>query len=199
MTLLCRNTTSNRSDHAPATCAEPVLGRVADGRLRRPQLIGKALDGRRVIEKEGFSMAEIHEGGCVCRAIRYRVNGTPLRVSACYCTFCQRRTGGALSIHAFFDEQNIESAGDGLTTYEQRSDESNLWLRLHFCNRCATTVMLSLEKFPGVRIVTGGTFDDPNWIKIDRHVWTRSAQHWMVFPQNVDRFEKNSQGARTTR
>jgi hypothetical protein len=199
MTLLCRNTTSHRSDHAPATCAEPVLGRVADGRLRRPQLIGKALDGRRVIEKEGFSMAEIHEGGCVCRAIRYRVNGTPLRVSACYCTFCQRRTGGALSIHAFFDEQNIESAGDGLTTYEQRSDESNLWLRLHFCNRCATTVMLSLEKFPGVRIVTGGTFDDPNWIKINRHVWTRSAQHWMVFPHNVDRFEKNSQGARTTR
>jgi hypothetical protein len=100
-------------------------------------------------------MSEIHEGGCVCRAIRYRVNGTPLRVSACYCTFCQRRTGGALSIHAFFDEQNIESAGDGLTTYEQRSDESNLWLRLHFCNRCTTTVMLSLEKFPGVRIVTG--------------------------------------------
>ena len=29
-------------------------------------------------------MSEIHEGGCVCRAIRYRVNGTPLRVSACY-------------------------------------------------------------------------------------------------------------------
>jgi hypothetical protein len=57
--------------------------------------------------------------------------------------------------------------------------------------------MLTLEKFPGTRIITGGTFDDPNWIKIDRQVWTRSAQHWMVFPQTVDRFEKSSQGIKT--
>ena len=144
-------------------------------------------------------MFEVHEGGCLCRTIRYCVRGNPLRVSACYCTFCQRRTGGALSIHAFFDEQNIELTGDMLSTYEQPSDESNLWLRLHFCKRCATTVMLSLQRFPGLRIVTGGSFDEPNWIEIDRHVWTRSAQHWVVFPQNVDRFEKSSQGTSATR
>jgi hypothetical protein len=144
-------------------------------------------------------MFEVHEGGCLCRTIRYCVRGNPLRVSACYCTFCQRRTGGALSIHAFFDEQNIELTGDMLSTYEQPSDESNLWLRLHFCKRCATTVMLSLQQFPGLRIVTGGSFDEPNWIEIDRHVWTRSAQHWVVFPQNVNRFEKSSQGTSATR
>ena len=69
-----------------------------------------------------------------------------MRVSACYCTFCQRRTGGAWSIHAFFDEQNIELIGDGLTTYEHHSDESGLCLRLHSCKRCATTVMLTLLK-----------------------------------------------------
>jgi hypothetical protein len=144
-------------------------------------------------------MSEVHEGGCLCRAIRYRAKGNPLRVSACYCTFCQRRTGSAFSIHAFFEKENVESTGDGLTTYEQHSDESNLWLRLHFCNRCATTVMLTIEKFPDLRLITGGSFDDPNWIKIDRHVWTRSAQHWAVFPQNVDCFEKSSQGTPTRR
>lgn len=144
-------------------------------------------------------MSEVHGGGCLCKAIRYRVKGDPLRVSACYCTFCQRRTGGAFSIHAFFNEQNVESEGDGLATYEHHSDESALWLRLHFCNRCGTTVMLTLEKFPGVRIITGGTFDDPNWFKIDRHVWTRSAQHWVVLPQDVPCFEKGSQEAKIRR
>ena len=137
-------------------------------------------------------MIDVHEGGCLCRAIRYRVRGDPMRVSACYCSFCQRRTGGALSIHAFFDEQNIELIGDGLTTYEHHSDESGLWLRLHSCNRCPTTVMLTLEKFPGVRIITGGTFDDPNWFTIERHIWTRSAQHWMVFRENLPCFEKSA-------
>ncbi len=122
-----------------------------------------------------------------------------MRVSACYCTFCQRRTGGAFSIHAFFDQENLESTTEGLGVYEQRSDESNNWLRLHFCKRCATTVMLTLEKFPELRLITGGTFDDPNWIKIDRHVWTRSAQHWVILPQDVDCFEKSSQGAKINR
>ena len=56
-------------------------------------------------------MPEVHEGGCLCKAIRYHAKGNPLRVSACYCTFCQRRTGGAFSIHAFFEEQSVELTG----------------------------------------------------------------------------------------
>jgi len=137
-------------------------------------------------------MSEVREGGCLCGAIRYRVHGKPLRVTACHCTFCQRRTGGAFSIHAWFDEKDLELADTGLATYEQRSDESNNWLRLHFCGRCATTVMLTLEKNPDLRLITGGTLDDPNSIEIDTHVWVRSAQHWMLFPPNVACFETSS-------
>ena len=144
-------------------------------------------------------MSEVHEGGCLCRAIRYRVKGNPQRGSVCHCTFCQRRTGSAFGFHAFFEEQNVEFTGDELTTYEHRSDESNHWLRLHFCKRCGTTVMMTTEGRPGVRFMMGGTFDDPNWVKIDRHIWTRSAQHWEVLPQNVDCFEKGSQGTAARR
>ncbi len=144
-------------------------------------------------------MSEVHEGGCLCSAIRYGVKGNPQRASVCHCTFCQRRTGSAFGFHAFFEEQNVEFSGDELTTYEHRSDESNHWLRLHFCKRCGTTVMMTTEGRPGVRFMMGGTFDDPNWVKIDRHIWTRSAQHWEVLPQNVDCFEKSSQGAPTPR
>ena len=34
-------------------------------------------------------------GHCVCGAVRYRVEGEPVRNSVCSCTFCQRRTGSA--------------------------------------------------------------------------------------------------------
>jgi hypothetical protein len=141
-------------------------------------------------------MAEIHEGGCLCGAARYRVTGKPQRVGVCHCTFCQRRTGSAFSIHAFFDEENVDCNWDTLATYEERSDESNLRLSLHYCKICATTIMLTVERFPGMRLITGGTFDDPNWLKVDRHIWTRSAQHWMVFSPDVARFEKGSHGAK---
>ncbi len=31
-------------------------------------------------------MSEIHEGGCLCGAIRYRVKGNPLGAQVCHCT-----------------------------------------------------------------------------------------------------------------
>ena len=137
-------------------------------------------------------MSEVHEGGCLCRASRYHVMGDPLRVSVCHCTFCQRRTGSACGIGVFFAEENVELTGDALTTYEHTSDESNLRIRLNFCPRCGTAVTATLERFPDGRVIFGGTFDDPNWFKIERHIWTRSVQHWMVFPDDVERFEKSA-------
>ncbi len=59
--------------------------------------------------------------------------------------------------------------------------------------------MWTTDHRPGIRMIMVGTLDDPNWVKIAMHTWTRSAQHWMVIPQNVDCFEKGSQGATPTR
>jgi len=65
---------------------------------------------------------------------------------------------------------------------------------LTFCNRCGTTLTRTSESRPGGCVIMGGTFDDPNWFEPERHVWTRSAHHWMVIPQNVKSFEKGSSG-----
>ncbi len=142
-------------------------------------------------------MAEDHEGGCLCGTMRYRVTGDPLRAYICHCTFCQRRTGSAFAFIHWYGEENVELMGDGLTTYEHPVDDTNRWFRLHFCNRCGTTVMGTIERRPGIRLIMIGTLDDPNWFEPQRHIWTRSALHWMVFPQNVKRFEKGTQGTLT--
>jgi len=135
-------------------------------------------------------MSEFHEGGCLCGAVRYRVKGNPLKTGVCHCTFCQRRTGSAFSLVIVFGDGQVKMTGKTLTEYEHRSDESHRWIRLQFCNRCGTTVAGLLEHAPGARVISGGTFDDPSWIEINTHIWTRSAQHWMDFPPGVDRFEK---------
>ena len=40
-----------------------------------------------------------------------------------------------------------------------------------------------------MRAMLGGTFDDPARIKVERHVWTRSAQRWVLIPRDATRFE----------
>ena len=137
-------------------------------------------------------MPEFREGGCLCGAVRYRVKGDPARVSVCHCTDCQRRTGSAFAVVAHFKDENLEMTGGPLSTYEYRSEETHRWIRLEFCPRCGTTVTLTAEQSPGSRTVSGGTFDDPSWLRIERHVWTRSAVPWMTYPPGVAIFEKGS-------
>jgi hypothetical protein len=126
-------------------------------------------------------LMSVHEGGCLCGAVRYRVVGEPARAAGvCHCNFCKRGTGSAFRVGAYFDEAAFELTCGTLNAYEYRSDESNRWLRTEFCPTCGTTVTGTTEVLPGARMIAAGTLDNPNWIKPTVHVWTRSALHWVV-------------------
>lgn len=137
-------------------------------------------------------MAQIHEGGCLCGAVRYRARNKPARTSACHCTFCQRRTGSAFGVGAYFKQEDVEVLRGALTTYEHRSDETQRWLRIQFCPKCGTTVTWTVEAMPGMRALGLGTFDDPKWLKVERFGWYRSAHPWVIAPAGVEVFEKSS-------
>jgi hypothetical protein len=134
-------------------------------------------------------MADEHEGGCLCGAVRYRVTDEPYLAGVCHCTLCKKRTGSAFGVATYFDESAVLIKSGALKTYEFRSDESNRWLNLEFCSTCGTTVSWTAEFFPGARGISGGTLDDPNSIKPEAQYFTRSAVHWMAFPADVPAFE----------
>lgn len=138
------------------------------------------------------TIAQTHEGGCLCGAVRYRARNQPLRTSACHCTFCQRRTGSAFGVGAYFKQEDVEVLRGALTTYEHRSDETQRWLRIQFCPQCGTTVTWTVEAMPGMRALGLGTFDDPKWLKVERFGWFRSAHPWVIAPAGVEVFEKSS-------
>jgi len=138
-------------------------------------------------------MTAEHEGGCVCGAVRYVTRGEPMRVTVCHCTWCQRRTGTAFAVEPVFNEDQVEIKGGPLTKYRHVSDESGRWLDNEFCARCGTNIGLTLEWRPGVRIIDAGTFDDPSWIRADRHhfryIFLRSAQDWSEVPEGAERYD----------
>jgi hypothetical protein len=79
--------------------------------------------------------------------------------------------------------------------YRHVSDESGRWLDQHFCARCGTNIGLTLEAVPDIQSIAAGTFDDPSWIRSDRHAVRyrdmRSAQNWSEVPQGAERYEKH--------
>lgn len=130
-------------------------------------------------------MTDIHLGGCACGFVRYRVQGRPVVGTVCHCLFCQRRLASAFAVLASFEEDAIEILQGELSEVEHRSDESGRWLRMSFCAKCGTTISHRAELRPGMRTIAAGTFDDPNWFSINRHIWIRSKLPWVAIPEGV--------------
>lgn len=124
-------------------------------------------------------MVEVHKGGCFCGAVRYEAKGTPLRVSACSCEWCCKRTGSALGLSVYYGDQDI-SFNDGKRALFQLNSDAGRWLQTEFCPKCGTTVSWTLEFQPGKRGIAGGTFDPPIfWFAPERYVFARSKPDWL--------------------
>lgn len=127
-----------------------------------------------------------HEGGCLCGDIRFSAEGEPRRTIACHCTFCQRLTGGgAYLVESLYFRENVTFTGAELKTYTQRSDESGRALTLQFCDRCGTTLGMQLEWNPRTQTILAGCFDDPNWVRPELHLFTRSARKEVWLPSDA--------------
>ena len=140
-------------------------------------------------------MNQTHEGGCACGDVRYRVRGPAEICQICHCRFCQRRVGSAFATVAYFDERNVEVTQGNLTEYEHHSDESGRWLKMQFCSRCGTTVTHTVQMRPGLRAIAVATFDDPEWLPIQRHIWVQSKRSWVSIPSDMAVFPKGAMAA----
>ena len=136
-------------------------------------------------------MAEIHEGGCLCGAIRYRVSDKPRGTFVCHCSFCQRASGSAFQIPVYFPRNCVEFIGGPISTYEHRFKEHGRALCLQFCAHCSTKVGWTIERDPELQGICGGTFDDPNWFDVFAHIFTESSVKWMAFPPGVRCYPKH--------
>lgn len=138
-------------------------------------------------------MSEIHEGGCVCGAVRYRTVGAPARVSLCSCTWCTKRTGSAFGISVYFEKSKVEFLQGDLNSYRLMSDAGR-WLESEFCPTCGTVLTWTLEFLPDYRGIAGGTFDTPSfWYKPQRYVFARTKPDWMTIPEGLEVSEAMTQ------
>ncbi|MBN8292925.1 GFA family protein [Rhodobacter sp. NTK016B] len=137
-------------------------------------------------------MSEFHEGGCACGAVRYRVSGAPDKAAICHCRYCQLRTGSAFGISVYFPDEAVELVSGDLKEYSFQT-ESDRRFSQRFCTQCGTTVLWSLEVFPGLTGIAGGTFDPPTfWYDIRREVFARSRAPFLAPNADIASFDTSS-------
>lgn len=122
------------------------------------------------------------EGGCTCRAVRYRLASRPLFVHCCHCTWCQRETGASFALNAMIESERVELLS-GEPELVETPSPSGAGQRIARCPRCRVAVW---SHYAGggsaVRFVRVGTLDEPGRLPPDIHIFTASKQLWVILP-----------------
>jgi hypothetical protein len=122
------------------------------------------------------------DGGCTCRAVRYRLTSKPLFVHCCHCRWCQRETGSAFVINAMIEADRVVLL-NGAPEVVLTPSLSGRGQKIARCSVCRVALW---SNYPGagdaVRFVRVGTLDDPDALPPDIHIFTMSKQPWVVLP-----------------
>lgn len=118
------------------------------------------------------------EGGCLCGAIRYRIEGEPAVTAICHCTHCARQGGSLFSMICGVPETGFAVTKGELTTFVDTADSGNTVDR-KFCNRCGSPIISVLSAQPGIVYVKAGTLDDWRAFKPSVEVYRSRTAEWM--------------------
>jgi len=115
-------------------------------------------------------------GGCLCRAVRYRVSTPPLATRVCWCRLCQYLGAGSGTVNTCFPTEAVSVEGE-LRDYASIADSGNVMHR-RFCPTCGTHVFSEAEARPHLIFVRAGTLDDPEVAQPAATIWTSQAPSW---------------------
>ena len=122
------------------------------------------------------------EGGCPCRAVRYRMPSKPLFVHCCHCRWCQRETGTAFALNAMIEADRVVLL-KGSPEVVNTPSNSGKGQKIARCPQCRIALW---SNYAGagdhVRFIRVGTLDEPDRLPPDIHIFTESKQPWVVLP-----------------
>jgi len=106
----------------------------------------------------------MHQGSCLCGAVRFTVTGSLAAPDACHCTQCRKQSG-----HVFASADVPRSAlkidGEVALRWFQSSEK----VRRGFCGTCGSTLFWDpvFRDWIGVAV---GAFDTPTGISLGHHI-----------------------------
>ena len=125
------------------------------------------------------------DGGCTCRAVRYRMTSAPIIVHCCHCRWCQRETGASFALNAVIEADRVllTSGEPELVLTPSHSGKGQ---KIRRCPQCKVAVWSHYagagEKFDFIRV---GTLDEPDRLPPDVHIFTSTKQPWVVIPPGM--------------
>ena len=127
-------------------------------------------------------------GGCLCKAVRYRISAAPIVTRVCWCRLCQYLGAGSATVNTCFPSSAIAVTGE-LSDYRSVADSGNMMHR-RFCPVCGTQLFSEAEVRPHLIFVRSGTLDDREIVKPSTTIWTSQAPTWACFDATIPQLQR---------
>ena len=115
---------------------------------------------------------------CRCGQLRATATGDPVRVSACHCLNCKKRSGSAFAVQARWPSAQVQVDGRS-KTHVMVADSGNS-ATFHFCPQCGSDVYYVNDgKFDDLVAIPLGAFDDPYFVTPAFSVWEERKCDWV--------------------
>jgi hypothetical protein len=124
------------------------------------------------------------DGGCDCRAVRYRLRSRPMFVHCCHCRWCQRETGSAFALNALIETARVDVL-DGDVDLVDTPSNSGQGQRIARCPTCRVALWSHYGSGNAMSFIRVGTLDDPDAFPPDIHIFTSTKQPWVTLPDGV--------------
>ncbi len=130
------------------------------------------------------------EGGCLCGAVRYRVDGEPLIATLCHCRSCCRASGApAVAWVVWRAEEFAFTAGT------PRRFSSSPAVERTFCGVCGTALTYRHDARPDRIDTTTVSLDDAEAFAPSREIWLEHKLGWEPVDERLPQYPRSSAGA----
>lgn len=123
-------------------------------------------------------------GGCLCGAVRFEARGEPVGVTVCHCPSCRRAAGAQAVAWAMYPIDQVRTLAG-----EPRRHASSPGTLRAFCSDCGTSLSYENEQLAGMIDLTVGSFDDPESLPPQAHIWCRHRLAWVRGDDGLPAYE----------
>lgn len=131
-------------------------------------------------------MKKALDGGCLCGAIRYRLDGEIEESAYCHCRTCQRQSGAPV-VAWFAIAPGAFAYAKGKPKGFRASDRATR----EFCGDCGTYLLFREDDATASLGINTTTLDDPAQVPPTFHIWHESHVAWF---ETADTFKRHPKG-----
>ena len=131
-------------------------------------------------------MDEVHDGGCLCGAVRFQARGRLRGVIYCHCSQCRRQTGHYYAATNVDDEKLTVHGAERITWFA-----ASPYARRGFCATCGSALFWKHNEVAETSVLAGA-FDQPSGLRGESHIFVVDKGDYYTIDDGLPQFERST-------